>query len=66
MDFAITLQTDPPARRVVELAARAEELELESLGVTQFDVYLMHDDMEATLEAYGREVIPALRPLAAS
>ena len=26
MDFAITLQTDPPARRVVALAARAEEL----------------------------------------
>src|SRR4051812_26884569 len=26
MDFAITLQTAPPARRVVDLAARAEEL----------------------------------------
>jgi hypothetical protein len=25
-DFAITLETDPPARRIVELAPRAEEL----------------------------------------
>ena len=40
--------------------------ELESLGVTQFNIYLMHDDMETTLEAYGREIIPALHPLAAS
>lgn len=32
---------------------------LEELGVTQFGVYLMHDDMEGTLEAYGRSVIPA-------
>ena len=40
--------------------------ELESLGVTQFNIYLMHDDMDATLAAYGRDVIPALRPLATS
>lgn len=32
--------------------------ELASLGVTQFAVYLMHDDMEATLEAYGTDIIP--------
>lgn len=38
--------------------ARMEELA--SLGVTQFAIYLMHDDMEGTLEAYGREVIPRL------
>ena len=31
---------------------------LESLGVGQFGIYLMHDDMEGTLEAYGDEVIP--------
>jgi probable F420-dependent oxidoreductase len=34
--------------------------ELESLGVTQFSVYLMHDAQDATLEAYGRSIIPAL------
>jgi probable F420-dependent oxidoreductase len=34
--------------------------ELEALGVDQFNVYLMHDDMEGTLEGYGERVIPAL------
>jgi len=34
--------------------------ELEALGVDQFNVYLMHDAMEATLEGYGAEVIPVL------
>ena len=38
--------------------ARIEELR--SLGATQFAIYLMHDDMEGTLEAYGNEIIPAL------
>ncbi|MEX1006062.1 MAG: TIGR03842 family LLM class F420-dependent oxidoreductase [Acidimicrobiia bacterium] len=36
--------------------ARLEELR--SLGVDQFAIYLMHDDREGTLEAYGTEVIP--------
>jgi hypothetical protein len=36
--------------------------ELESLGVDQFAIYLQHDAIDATLEAYGAEVIPALRP----
>jgi probable F420-dependent oxidoreductase len=31
--------------------------ELASLGVDQFAVYLMHDDREATLRAYGEHVI---------
>ena len=31
---------------------------LEEMGVDQFGVYLMHDDNENTLEAYG-DVIPA-------
>ena len=31
--------------------------ELASLGVDQFAVYLMHDDREATLRAYGEQVI---------
>ncbi|MGH8914082.1 MAG: TIGR03842 family LLM class F420-dependent oxidoreductase [Acidimicrobiia bacterium] len=30
---------------------------LESLGVTQFGIYLMHDDIDGTLEAYGKKVI---------
>jgi probable F420-dependent oxidoreductase len=34
--------------------------ELEALGVDQFNIYLMHDAQDATLEAYGREVIPAM------
>jgi alkanesulfonate monooxygenase SsuD/methylene tetrahydromethanopterin reductase-like flavin-dependent oxidoreductase (luciferase family) len=34
--------------------------ELRDLGVDQFGIYLMHDDQEGTLEAYGREIIPAL------
>lgn len=34
--------------------------ELESLGVDQFALYLMHDQMDETLEAYGREIIPAI------
>jgi probable F420-dependent oxidoreductase len=33
--------------------------ELEGLGVDQFNLYLMHDAMDTTLEAYGAEVIPA-------
>ena len=35
--------------------------ELESLGVDQFAVYLMHDDEDATLESYRTEIIPAVR-----
>ena len=38
--------------------ARMEELR--GLGVDQFAIYLMHDAQEATLDAYGAEVIPAL------
>jgi probable F420-dependent oxidoreductase len=34
--------------------------ELESLGVDQFNIYLMHDAQEATLDAYGASIIPAL------
>jgi probable F420-dependent oxidoreductase len=34
--------------------------ELRDLGADQFNVYLMHDAMEETLEAYGEEIIPAL------
>ncbi|HZV74981.1 MAG TPA: TIGR03842 family LLM class F420-dependent oxidoreductase [Conexibacter sp.] len=42
--------------------AHVEQLrELRDLGVDQFAIYLMHDAPEATLDAYGAEVIPALR-----
>ena len=35
--------------------------ELESIGVTQWNIYLMTESPEATLETYGREIIPQLR-----
>jgi len=33
--------------------------ELADAGVTQFNIYLMSGDEEATLEVYGREIVPA-------
>ena len=42
--------------------AHIEKLRLlEDLGVDQFAIYLMHDDMEGTLQGYGEEIIPALK-----
>ena len=38
--------------------ATAKLEELESIGVDQFNVYLMTEGQEATLETYGREIIP--------
>jgi len=35
--------------------------ELQALGVTQFNVYLMSGDEEQTVALYGRDVIPAFR-----
>src|SRR3954447_18871137 len=32
--------------------------ELESVGVDQFNIYLMTNSQEATLDAYGRDIIP--------
>jgi probable F420-dependent oxidoreductase len=40
--------------------------ELADAGVDQFNVYLMNGDEEDTLEIYGREIIPAMRSVAAS
>jgi alkanesulfonate monooxygenase SsuD/methylene tetrahydromethanopterin reductase-like flavin-dependent oxidoreductase (luciferase family) len=40
--------------------------ELADAGVDQFNVYLMNGDEEEILETYGREVIPALRNVAAT
>ena len=39
----------------------AKLLELRDAGVDQFNFYLMNGDEEAQLEAYGRDVIPALQ-----
>jgi probable F420-dependent oxidoreductase len=42
-------------------SAHIERLrELADIGADQFALYLMHDDEEATLDAYGDKVIPAL------
>jgi probable F420-dependent oxidoreductase len=35
--------------------------ELAEIGADQFALYLMHDDEEATLDAYATEIIPVLR-----
>lgn len=47
--------TGPPAAHRERLAELAE------LGVDQFALYLMHDQQEQTLTAYGNEVIPSVR-----
>jgi probable F420-dependent oxidoreductase len=44
----------PPSAQLERLAG------LRGLGVDQFAVYAMHDAREATIEAYGQSVIPAL------
>lgn len=38
----------------------AKLVELKDMGVDQFGIYLMHDNRENTLQAYGSKVIPAL------
>ena len=40
--------------------------ELRELGVDQFAIYLQHDAKDATLQAYGEHVIPALAERAAA
>jgi probable F420-dependent oxidoreductase len=35
--------------------------ELEAIGVTQWNIYLMTENPEETLELYGKEIIPRLR-----
>ena len=39
--------------------------ELEAIGVDQFNVYLMTEGQEATLEVYGREILPQFSGVAA-
>ena len=40
--------------------------ELAAAGVDQFNLYLMNGDEEAQLDLYGRDVIPAMRDVAAT
>ena len=49
--FCILGPVDEHVRRLEELA---------DLGVDQFAIYLQHDGKDATLQAYGEHVIPAL------
>ena len=50
--------------RFCVLGTAAQHIEkltqLRELGVDQFGIYLMHDDREGTLEAYGEHVIPVI------
>jgi alkanesulfonate monooxygenase SsuD/methylene tetrahydromethanopterin reductase-like flavin-dependent oxidoreductase (luciferase family) len=48
----------PPTHHVARLQ------ELAALGVDQFAIYLQHDAKEATLAAYGEEIISAVNPAA--
>src|SRR5437763_1675189 len=45
--------------------AVAKLKELESIGVDQYDVYLMTEGQEQTLETYGKEIIPRFAGVAA-
>jgi alkanesulfonate monooxygenase SsuD/methylene tetrahydromethanopterin reductase-like flavin-dependent oxidoreductase (luciferase family) len=49
-----------PAEHVAKLR------ELANAGVDQFNLYLMNGDEEDQLDRYGREVVPALRSVAAN
>ncbi len=49
--FCIVGPVEEHRRRLSELAAA---------GVDQFNIYLMSGDEEATLDVYGREIVPAL------
>ena len=45
--------------------ATAKLRELESIGVDQFNIYLMTHGQEETLEAYGKDIIPQFTGVAA-
>jgi hypothetical protein len=49
--------------RAQRMLARGDDpaLVLEALGVDQFAIYLMHDQKDETLNAYGQRIIPELR-----
>jgi alkanesulfonate monooxygenase SsuD/methylene tetrahydromethanopterin reductase-like flavin-dependent oxidoreductase (luciferase family) len=44
--------------------AIAKLRELEAIGADQFNIYLMTQDQEVTLEAYGRDILPAFSGVA--
>jgi alkanesulfonate monooxygenase SsuD/methylene tetrahydromethanopterin reductase-like flavin-dependent oxidoreductase (luciferase family) len=56
--------TDEVVDRFCLVGTAAEHVrrlqELQQAGVTQFNIYLMCGDEEATLDVYGREVIPTV------
>lgn len=52
--FCILGDTNEHIRRLTEL---------KELGVDQFAVYLQHDGKEATLEAYGETILPAIQEM---
>src|SRR5690349_11771743 len=54
--FCIVGDVAEHRRRLAELAA---------IGVDQFNIYLMSGDEEATLDVYGRDVVPTFAPQAA-
>jgi probable F420-dependent oxidoreductase len=62
--------TDDVVDRFCIVGSVAEHLqklrELKSIGVTQFNIYLMCGEEEKTLEIYGRDVIPAFSSAAVS
>ena len=57
--------SDEVVDRFCVLGTAAEQIrklkELQAVGVTQFNIYLMVGDEESQLETYGKEVIPAFR-----
>jgi probable F420-dependent oxidoreductase len=50
--FCVLGDVDEHVAKIQDLAGR---------GMTQFNLYLMHDQIEETLEAYGTQVIPRVR-----
>jgi probable F420-dependent oxidoreductase len=50
--FCVLGDVDEHVEKIQDLAGR---------GMTQFNLYLMHDQIEETLEAYGTQVIPRVR-----
>jgi probable F420-dependent oxidoreductase len=55
--FCVLGDVDEHVEKIQDLASR---------GMTQFNLYLMHDQIEETLEAYGEHVIPRVRAAATS
>ncbi len=55
--FCVIGDADEHVEKIQDLARR---------GMTQFNLYLMHDQIEETLEAYGEHVIPRVRAAATS